>query len=34
MPRNEKIDYLELPARDLGASKDFFSDVFGWTFVD
>ncbi len=34
MPEHEKIDYLELPARDLEASKGFFSTVFGWSFID
>lgn len=30
----EKINYLELPARDLVATKQFFSQVFGWQFTD
>lgn len=34
MPAHEKIDYLELPARDLEAAKIFFQQLFGWTFVD
>jgi len=34
MPEHEKINYLELPARDFPASKAFFSQVFGWTFED
>jgi predicted enzyme related to lactoylglutathione lyase len=29
-----KLDYLELPAAALGATKDFYSRAFGWTFVD
>lgn len=29
-----KIDYVEFPARDLGAVQRFFSAAFGWTFVD
>lgn len=29
-----KINYLELPARDLAANKAFFTDVFGWEFTD
>ena len=34
MNRHEKINYVELPARDIEATKLFFSAVFGWTFVD
>jgi len=34
MPEHEKIDYLELPARDFSASKAFFTAVFGWGFED
>jgi predicted enzyme related to lactoylglutathione lyase len=33
-PAHEKINYLEYPAKDLDATKKFFSDVFGWTFAD
>lgn len=29
-----KIDYVEFPARDLQATKRFFSDAFGWSFTD
>ncbi|BFM04986.1 VOC family protein [Halioxenophilus aromaticivorans] len=29
-----KINYIELPCQDLAASKDFFTSVFGWGFVD
>ncbi|MFT4087712.1 MAG: VOC family protein [Gordonia sp. (in: high G+C Gram-positive bacteria)] len=28
------IDYVEFSAPDIGASKDFYSTVFGWEFVD
>jgi uncharacterized protein len=28
------INYIELAAQDLAATKAFFSTVFGWTFVD
>ena len=28
------IDYLEIPARDLGATKHFFRELFGWSFTD
>jgi predicted enzyme related to lactoylglutathione lyase len=31
---NEKINYLELPSKDISKTKQFFSDVFGWEFVD
>lgn len=31
---HEKINYLELPARDIEKTKLFFSTVFGWSFVD
>lgn len=29
-----KIDYVEFPARDLEATKAFFSKAFGWSFID
>ncbi|MEP0074175.1 MAG: VOC family protein [Marinomonas sp.] len=29
-----KINYVELPARDLALNKAFFGDVFGWDFED
>lgn len=29
-----KINYIELPCRDLAATKAFFSKVFGWGFID
>jgi predicted enzyme related to lactoylglutathione lyase len=31
---HEKIDYVELPAKDMDATKRFFSEVFGWEFED
>ena len=34
MPVHGKIDYLEYPAHDLTATKQFFEDAFGWEFVD
>ena len=34
MNRHEKIDYVELPAEDLDATKAFFAAVFGWSFTD
>lgn len=33
-PHHERINYIELPARELEATKTFFSDVFGWEFTD
>lgn len=29
-----KMNYIELPCRDLAATKAFFSKVFGWGFID
>ena len=29
-----RIDYIELPALNITKTKQFFSDVFGWKFVD
>lgn len=34
MTMHEKINYIELPARDLVATKSFFTRVFGWNFTD
>lgn len=34
MKEHEKINYLELPAKDINAAKQFFSTVFSWSFVD
>ncbi len=34
MSNHEKINYVELPARDLQATKDFFKQAFGWSFQD
>lgn len=31
---HEKIQYLELPAKNMVATKKFFIDVFDWTFTD
>jgi predicted enzyme related to lactoylglutathione lyase len=30
----EQIDYIELPAGDLSATKDFYASAFGWGFTD
>lgn len=32
--QHEKINYVEYPARDIVATKRFFSEVFGWVFTD
>lgn len=34
MNQHEKINYVEFPARNLEATKQFFSKAFGWTFTD
>ena len=34
MPTHNQINYIEIPAKDISATKKFFSDVFGWEFVD
>lgn len=34
MPTDQKIDYLELPARDLDAVQRFYEGAFGWSFTD
>lgn len=34
MPAHEKIDYLEFPAKNLEATKDFFAKLFEWQFED
>lgn len=28
------IDYIEMPSRDLAATKKFFAALFGWSFQD
>lgn len=32
--QHEKIDYVELPTKNMAASKAFFVQVFGWSFTD
>ena len=32
--RHHKINYVELAAKDLEATKEFFSQAFSWTFTD
>jgi len=34
MNEHEKINYVELPAKDIEATKAFFTAVFGWSFTD
>jgi predicted enzyme related to lactoylglutathione lyase len=34
MNLHEKINYLEFPAKDIEATKTFFTQVFSWSFVD
>lgn len=34
MTRNNKINYIEIPAQNMAATKVFFTEVFGWSFVD
>ena len=34
MNLHEKINYVELPAKDLAATKAFFQSAFAWSFVD
>jgi predicted enzyme related to lactoylglutathione lyase len=29
-----RINFIELPAKDLAAAKDFYSGVFGWSLTD
>ena len=34
MNEHEKINYVEFPAKNIEATKAFFTAVFGWSFVD
>jgi len=34
MNQHEKMNYVELPAKDLAATKAFFESAFGWSFTD
>ncbi len=34
MKETGKINYVEIPSRDIEATKAFFSAAFGWSFVD
>jgi len=31
---NFRMDYVEFPATDIGATKAFYAGVFGWQFTD
>ena len=30
----KQVNYIEIPAKDLGATKEFFGRLFDWKFVD
>lgn len=34
MSNHHKINYIEFPVKNITQTKQFFSAVFGWTFVD
>jgi len=34
MPTDQKVDYIELPARDFDAVQAFYEKAFNWTFTD
>lgn len=34
MRDEKKIDYVEMPAKDINAAQEFFGDLFGWEFTD
>ena len=34
MNKHEKLNYVEFPAKDLGATKAFFEAAFSWAFTD
>lgn len=34
MSQHEKIDYLEIPAKNIPAAQLFFTSVFDWSFQD
>src|SRR5689334_15106843 len=33
-PNDRRIDYIEFPATDIAATRQFYQTVFGWTFED
>jgi predicted enzyme related to lactoylglutathione lyase len=34
MEIHEKINYIELPSRNIDTTKTFFTKVFNWSFID
>lgn len=34
MKETGKINYIEMPAKDIAATKEFFSKTFDWSFID
>ena len=34
MHEHEKMNYVEYPAKNIAATKQFFETAFGWSFVD
>lgn len=34
MPAHEKLNYVEFPASDFAATRNFFQQVFNWQFTD
>lgn len=34
MPTDQKIDYIEMPARDFSAIRSFYENAFSWSFTD
>lgn len=34
MQETGKINYIEMPSKNLEVTKKFFADAFGWSFVD
>jgi len=34
MNEHEKINYVEFPAKNIQATKNFFAESFGWSFQD
>ena len=34
MKETGKINYVEMPSRDLETTKAFFTSAFGWSFID
>jgi len=34
MPEENKINYVEIPVKNIETAKAFFAELFGWTFTD